>query len=100
MILLSMWLFWIAMFCEQEYNLSLNRHLGDLILTGMFLFFGLFMYVSWPIALTQLIYGAYLLWKQRNDIGKKIIFGSITTIIAYIIIIFFFSQGVVVEFGP
>ena len=99
-VLLSMWLFWIAMFCEQKFSLLLNKHTGDFILTGVFLFFGLFMYVSWPIALFQLLYGIFRLWKQENTIGKHVIFGSITTVLAYIIIICFIFIGVNVKFGP
>lgn len=100
LLLLCMWLFWIAMFCEQKYSLSLNKHVGDFMITGVYLFFGFFMFVSWPIALIQLIYGVFKLWKQDSCLGKNIIFGSITTFFAYMIIICFIFLGVDVKFGP
>jgi hypothetical protein len=99
-ILLCMWSFWIALFCEQKYSLSFNRHLGDFIVTGVYLFFGLFMFVSWPIALLQLIYGSFRFLKQDKDIGKNVILGAITTLITYSIIICFIFLGVDVKFWP
>ncbi len=95
-----MWLFWIASFFEQKHYIVFGKQLGEFIVAGLFLFVFVLAYLSWPIALFQLMFGAFKLWKKEIFIGRNLIYGALTTFFVYLLIILSIVLGLEVNFGP